>query len=153
MLAELLLFATVLAPGGTITCRGDCNVTTSTYHSVAGPSEGYRRGVITGDRGGDLNKYRSMPRGRVVIDGPCYSACTVVLSKANVCATPRAVLGFHAGTRVDANTGRAIGNRPGDSEYIMRYYPARVRAYIASRGGLSGQTITVPGQQLLPACR
>jgi ClpP class serine protease len=36
---------------------------------------------------------------RVVIDGPCFSACTLVLStvpRKRICVTSRAVLGFHA---------------------------------------------------------
>jgi hypothetical protein len=36
---------------------------------------------------------------RVVIDGPCLSACTLVLStipRNRICVTSRAVLGFHA---------------------------------------------------------
>jgi hypothetical protein len=35
---------------------------------------------------------------RIVIDGPCYSACTLVLStipRERICVTRRAVLGFH----------------------------------------------------------
>jgi hypothetical protein len=38
---------------------------------------------------------------RIVIDGPCYSACTLVLSvvpNRRICVTRRAVLGFHAAT-------------------------------------------------------
>ena len=41
---------------------------------------------------------------RVVIDGPCYSACTLVLSmlpRSQICVTPRAVLGFHAARAID----------------------------------------------------
>ena len=41
---------------------------------------------------------------RVVIDGPCLSACTLVLStipRQRICVTSRAVLGFHAPFLVD----------------------------------------------------
>src|SRR5712692_7073732 len=41
---------------------------------------------------------------RVVIDGPCLSACTLVLSVVpddRICVTRRAVLGFHAAIAVD----------------------------------------------------
>src|SRR5262249_33909981 len=41
---------------------------------------------------------------RVAIDGPCLSACTLVLSTipANrICVTRRAVLGFHAARSID----------------------------------------------------
>ena len=42
---------------------------------------------------------------RVVIDGPCLSACTLVLSAVpneRICVTRRAVLGFHAARSMDA---------------------------------------------------
>ena len=41
---------------------------------------------------------------RVVIDGPCLSACTLVLSMVpsdRICVTRRAVLGFHAARSID----------------------------------------------------
>jgi hypothetical protein len=40
---------------------------------------------------------------RIVIDGPCYSACTLVLSTMphRVCVARRAILGFHAPRLVD----------------------------------------------------
>src|SRR5262249_389448 len=41
---------------------------------------------------------------RIVIDGPCFSACTLVLStipRDRICVTSRAVLGFHAPRWVD----------------------------------------------------
>jgi hypothetical protein len=41
---------------------------------------------------------------RVVIDGPCLSACTLVLSTVpneRICVTRRAILGFHAARSID----------------------------------------------------
>src|SRR5256885_14721138 len=41
---------------------------------------------------------------RVVIDGPCLSACTLVLGMVpnnRICVTRRAVLGFHAARSID----------------------------------------------------
>src|SRR5450759_1675793 len=41
---------------------------------------------------------------RVVIDGPCLSACTLVLSMVpndRICITRKAILGFHAARSVD----------------------------------------------------
>jgi hypothetical protein len=41
---------------------------------------------------------------RVVIDGPCLSACTLVLSMVpndRICVTRRAILGFHAARSMD----------------------------------------------------
>lgn len=43
-------------------------------------------------------------RERVVIDGPCFSACTLVLiimPRSRICVTQRAVFGFHAAKAID----------------------------------------------------
>ena len=51
---------------------------------------------------------------RVIIDGPCLSACTLVLStvpKSRICVTRRAVFGFHAAQWVDPRTGLDRQNR------------------------------------------
>jgi hypothetical protein len=61
--------------------------------------------TITNDGGGLIPMYvAKMQRAaaigeRVIIDGNCLSACTMTLGiipPQNVCATPRAVLGFHS---------------------------------------------------------
>ena len=47
---------------------------------------------------------------RVVIDGPCLSACTLVLSMvpaSRICVTKRAVLGFHAPRIIDRRSGKS----------------------------------------------
>ena len=68
---------------------------------------------------------------RVVIDGPCLSACTLVLSTIphkRICVTSKAVLGFHAPYLVDEN-GRTFHNRD-VTRTIDAAYPASVRAWI-----------------------
>ena len=63
---------------------------------------------------------------RVVIDGPCLSACTLVLSIVpgeRICVTKRAVLGFHAARSVDRR-GRFYAE-PEASEAVLRPIPAR----------------------------
>src|SRR6476661_8719313 len=59
---------------------------------------------IRRDHGGEVEKYKTKYRqiaengDRVIIDGICNSACTLVLGivpKNKVCVTPRASLGFH----------------------------------------------------------
>src|SRR6202043_530436 len=75
---------------------------------------------------------------RVVIDGPCLSACTLVLSVVpddRICVTRRAILGFHAARSIDAR-GRMYAE-PEASELVLEAYPARVRGWILRRGGLS----------------
>ena len=59
---------------------------------------------------------------RVVIDGPCLSACTLVLSMVpndRICVTRRAILGFHAARSVDP-LGR-IYAEPEASELVLAH--------------------------------
>ena len=87
---------------------------------------------------------------RVIIDGPCLSACTLVLStisKSRICVTPRAVLGFHAARWVDPRTGR-MSRAPEATRIVTQSYPAGVRAWIKKRGGLTGKVIYLRGREL-----
>ncbi|MCC8943502.1 hypothetical protein H8A99_45680, partial [Bradyrhizobium sp. Arg68] len=71
---------------------------------------------------------------RVVIDGPCLSACTLVLSMVpndRICVTRRAVLGFHAARSIDRR-GR-IYAEPEASVAVLQAYPAPVRGWIVRR--------------------
>src|SRR5204862_5900771 len=72
---------------------------------------------------------------RVVIDGPCLSACTLVLGMVpnnRICVTRRAVLGFHAARSVDQQ-GRMYAE-PEASELVLQAYPAAVRDWIRRHG-------------------
>src|SRR5262245_20604208 len=85
----------------------------------------------------------------VVIDGPCLSACTLVLSvmpKSRVCVTRRAVLGFHAAWTPDED-GPAL-THPGATRLMYATYPKAVREWIRRRGGLSRETILLRGREL-----
>ena len=87
---------------------------------------------------------------RVIIDGPCLSACTLVLStipKSRICVTRRAVLGFHAARWVDPRTGR-MSRAPEATRIVTQSYPAGVRAWIKKRGGLTGKVIYLRGREL-----
>ena len=87
---------------------------------------------------------------RVIIDGPCLSACTLVLStipKSRICVTQRAVLGFHAARWVDPRTGR-MSRAPEATRIVTQSYPAGVRAWIKKRGGLTGKVIYLRGREL-----
>jgi hypothetical protein len=94
---------------------------------------------------------------RVVIDGPCLSACTLVLSMVpnnRICVTRRAVLGFHAARSIDRR-GRLYAE-PEASELVLEAYPAPVRSWIRSRGGLTSRLLLLRGRELnafYPACR
>lgn len=85
----------------------------------------------------------------VVIDGPCLSACTLVLSTVpndRICVTRRAVLGFHAARSVDRR-GRFYAE-PEASQLVLQTYPAPVRNWIVRRGGLTSKLLLLRGRQL-----
>lgn len=93
----------------------------------------------------------------VVIDGPCLSACTLVLSVVpndRICVTRRAVLGFHAARSIDRR-GR-LYSEPEASELVMEAYPAAVRSWIHRHGGLTSRLLLLRGRELAaiyPSCR
>ena len=94
---------------------------------------------------------------RVVIDGPCLSACTLVLMtvpRERICVTRRAVLGFHAARSIDRR-GR-IYAEPEASLEVQEAYPAPVRDWIVRRGGLTSRLLLLRGRELAaiyPRCR
>jgi hypothetical protein len=94
---------------------------------------------------------------RVVIDGPCLSACTLVLSTVpsdHICVTRRAVLGFHAARSIDRR-GRLYAE-PEASQAVLEAYPAPVRGWISRRGGLTSRLLLLRGRELAaiyPTCR
>ena len=94
---------------------------------------------------------------RVVIDGPCLSACTLVLMMVpaeRICVTRRAVLGFHAARSIDRR-GRMYAE-PEASREVEAAYPPPVRQWIARRGGLTSRLLLLRGRELAaiyPRCR
>lgn len=94
---------------------------------------------------------------RVVIDGPCLSACTLVLSVVpgeRICVTKRAVLGFHAARSVDRR-GRFYAE-PEASQAVLAAYPVAIRDWISRRGGLTSRLLLLKGRDLAaiyPRCR
>jgi hypothetical protein len=110
---------------------------------------------IAGDAGGQIGAYvhrhQAMRQSgeRVVIDGPCLSACTMVLGaipRDRICVTSRAVLGFHAAFALD-QSGRQVTSHWGTS-LLMGHYPQQVRNWIARRGGLSREMMFLSGRGL-----
>jgi hypothetical protein len=86
---------------------------------------------------------------RVIIDGPCLSACTLVLStipRNRICVTSRAVLGFHAPEIVDEK-GRSYRSREA-TRAVTASYPPAIRAWIKRKGGLSKKMIVLRGREL-----
>jgi hypothetical protein len=87
---------------------------------------------------------------RVVIDGPCLSACTLVLStipRSRICVTRRAVLGFHAPQWFYPRTGYTA-RAPEATRAVIASYPPGVRAWIKKRGGLTQKPIYLRGREL-----
>jgi hypothetical protein len=87
---------------------------------------------------------------RIIIDGPCFSACTLVLStipRDRICVTRRAVLGFH-GARLFDRDGNEYTVPPSLNAAFAEVYPRPVQNWIARRGGLTRKTITLRGAEL-----
>lgn len=118
---------------------------------------------ITQDPGGLIsNHIRTFEEVRngghdVVIDGPCFSACTLVLGmipQERLCVTRRARLGFHAAWAY-APDGSKVMSESGTAQ-LWRIYPHSVRQWITRNGGLSSRMIVLRGRQLtsmVRACR
>src|SRR5580698_5410019 len=86
---------------------------------------------------------------RVVIDGPCLSACTLVLSvvpSERICVTRRAVLGFHAARSIDRR-GRVYAE-PEASQLVLEAYPGPVRDWIIRHGGSTSRVLLLRGREL-----
>ena len=86
---------------------------------------------------------------RVVIDGPCLSACSLVLSMVpsdRICVTRRAVFGFHAARSMDRR-GRLYAE-PEASKVVLEAYPDPIRSWIVQRGGLTSRLLLLRGREL-----
>jgi hypothetical protein len=122
---------------------------------VGGVSSASATMLISEDRGGQIGHYlqafaalRSSGE-NVVIDGNCFSACTLVLGlipRERICATSRARLGFHAAWMPD-ETGRPVTS-PMGTQALWNIYPNKVRSWINRRGGLSRKMIFMQGHDL-----
>jgi hypothetical protein len=111
---------------------------------------------ITASNGGDVLAYLrffellGQSGERVILDGPCFSACTLVLSEVpreRICVTPRAVLGFHAARLLDVRS-RRIYPAPDATQVLASAYPDRVRNWIEQHGGLTSKLIILRGSEL-----
>jgi hypothetical protein len=110
---------------------------------------------ILSSRGGEVGHFMELfddlrkSGDRVVIDGPCLSACTLVLSavsKDRICVTRRAVLGFHAARSIDRR-GR-FHAQPEATEIMNETYPTAIRGWIRRHGGLTSHLLLLRGRNL-----
>ena len=122
---------------------------------LAAPVPAFAEVRILSSAGGEVRQYLRLFEAvratgdRVVIDGPCLSACTLLLSTIpnnRICVTRRAILGFHAARAVDRQ-GR-IYAAPEATRLVAATYPAPVRAWIARHGGLRSRLILLRGREL-----
>jgi hypothetical protein len=94
---------------------------------------------------------------RVMIDGVCLSACTLVLGivpRDRICVTRRATLGFHAAW-MPGPEGRPVPSAIG-TQALWEIYPNNVRRWIRARGGLSSKMKFLRGRELMamyPECQ
>jgi hypothetical protein len=124
--------------------------------SVATSSMASAEVRIVGDPGGEVSSYihryeQIRDSGeRVVIDGPCLSACTLVtglVPRDHICVTQRAMLGFHAASYYDDVSRTLVPTRRG-SRVVMSFYPAEIRHWIDRHGGLTPHLIRLHGREL-----
>jgi len=111
---------------------------------------------IVNDPGGEVSSYlrtfyeMRATGERIVIDGPCLSACTLltgIVPRDHVCVTRRAVLGFHAASYYNEVSRSLVPTRAG-TRLVMRFYPPEIRVWINRYGGLAPQLITMRGRDL-----
>ncbi len=111
---------------------------------------------IINDPGGEVSSYlrafyeMRASGERIVIDGPCLSACTLltgIVPRDHVCITNRAVLGFHAASYYNDISRSLVPTRAG-TRLVMRLYPSEIRAWINRHGGLTPQLIMMRGPDL-----
>ena len=120
---------------------------------------------IEGSTGGNALSYLALfeklrqSGERIVIDGPCFSACTLVLVAVpgnRICVTRRAVLGFHAARVVDLDGEEYPTEAQQATRVFAASYPAPIRDWISRHGGLTRKPIFLSGKTLwamYPLCR
>jgi hypothetical protein len=96
---------------------------------------------ITFDGGGRITDYIErysalrLSGGRVVIDGMCISACTIVtalMPAERVCATPYAQLAFHSAAQINPMTGERA-HSPEGTRLVWNLYPETLRALLRAK--------------------
>jgi hypothetical protein len=120
---------------------------------LSGPTAAMLR--IDGDMGGPLGEYllrfaKIRDSGeQVVIDGSCFSACTLVTAfvpKTKVCITPRARLGFHASWFENRSGAKVISAAA--TQVLYEMYPPIIKTWITRKGGLGSQILLLQGAEL-----
>jgi hypothetical protein len=113
---------------------------------------------ITRDLGGSVEDHKEKFAAvrdsgqRVVIDGACDSACTLVLGivpLSRICVTERGSFGFHMAYYDLALTdGVKVVSYLGSAEF-MSVYPAAIKDWLNRKGGLTQDVKYLYGPELL----
>ena len=112
--------------------------------------------TVAQDLGGQIKDYSARisaylkHRVRVRIAGDCVSACTLVLGlPANrLCVTATATFQFHRAYFPDPFDPNGKIAAPDGTAYLLAHYPARVRAWIDGKGGLTDDLMVLGGAEL-----
>lgn len=120
--------------------------------------------VITEDPGGIVDEYVlrwetvRAAADRVVVAGPCASACTTMLGivpDANICATKQGVFLFHSAVEMIPGQPKTARFSPAGTAELWQAYPERVRAMLRQRGW-HGQEhpglVAIRGDDIVQAC-
>ena len=111
--------------------------------------------VIHADPGGVIEYYIEQRaeleyEGRkIIIDGMCGSACTILAMSPNACATERAVLGFHRASF----DGAGFDPSPRGTAYLESVYKPGLRAWLKRHGGLTPFIKWLSGRELFKFVR
>ena len=105
--------------------------------------------IISNDRGGYVVQYalKIAKEKEPHIVGLCASSCTLRLGHPRVCVGPRAVLIFHSAWGSSPSSIRAA------NAYMLSRYPAEIRTWINSNGGLTKRQLTLSGKAAMKFMR
>jgi hypothetical protein len=115
---------------------------------------------IANDKGGQIGPYLDAflnlrkTGEQVIIDGPCLSACTLVLGivpRERICVTRRAQFGFHAAWN-PGRDGRPVLSQAG-TKALWDLYPGEIREWLKKRGGLKPKMVILSGSELMAMYR
>jgi hypothetical protein len=137
---QLIVAGALAAPFGTLFLAGAASAELRIMNDPGGEVSSYLRAFYEMRASGE----------RIVIDGPCLSACTLltgIVPRDHVCITNRAVLGFHAASYYNDVSRSLVPTRAG-TRLVMRLYPSEIRAWINRHGGLTPQLIIMRGPDL-----
>jgi hypothetical protein len=112
--------------------------------------------VLQRDTGGDVAQYAyhfhliKREGSRVVVEGDCFSACTMVLDNPKACAMPSARFGFHAARRYNKETRELFDISDAGNKILWSHYPPSLREWL---GELKPTMVFIKGTELLPLCK